>query len=157
MSMRLILTFELADERYGIDIAEVQEIVEAPERYYIPNAPACYAGAINFHGAIVPVIDLPGLLGLAASALDHRVIVLRSNRCQLGLAVTRLNRILRFEVGQILPCEAERQRQSCIGELLSDADDMINLLDVSLLLERLETAPGHNQEVLDVHQGTDRR
>lgn len=147
--MQLVLTFRLADELYGLDIADVQEIVEAPQRYFIPNAPPSYAGAINFHGAIVPVLDLAALLDLAAMDLDHRVIVLHPGHCALAFAVTRLHRIVRIEVEESLPCDPERHRQTCIRELLNHEDEMINLLDVALLLERLEV----NEQSLEVADG----
>jgi len=147
--MRLVLTFELADAHYGLDIAEVQEIVEAPHRYFIPNAPECYNGVINFHGTIVPVVDLASLLGLDTDGLDHRVIVLRSGRYALGFAVTRLGRIIRPQNAESLPCETDRQRHPCISERLHHEADVINLLDVSLLLTRLETLPGQFQEMAD--------
>ena len=73
--MGQVLTFRLGEERYGLEMAKVQEIIEAPRFYYIPLAPPCYLGAINFHGTILPVLDLGGLPGVPrrrAGSADDR-------------------------------------------------------------------------------------
>ena len=57
--MEQLLTFSVQDERYGIDIKDVQEIIESPQLHYVPRAPDVCLGVINFHGNIVSVVDLP--------------------------------------------------------------------------------------------------
>ena len=57
--MELVLIFRLADEWFGLEVDDIQEIVESPELNYVPRAPESIIGAINFHGNIVPVLDLP--------------------------------------------------------------------------------------------------
>jgi len=138
--MRQVLTFLLGEERYGLDIANVQEIIEAPRRYFIPNAPSCYQGAINSHGTILPVLDLGRLLGFEVAGSDERVIVLDASIGHLALAVSGLGGIVPLSGEDLLPADSERQQQTCIRELLNDRDAMVNLLDVSLLLARLEVA-----------------
>ncbi|QPK64190.1 chemotaxis protein CheW [Methylomonas sp. LL1] len=52
------LTFELADEAYGIEILKVQEIRGWEPIRKIPNTPAYVKGALNLRGTIVPIVDL---------------------------------------------------------------------------------------------------
>ena len=52
------LTFNLADEDYGIDILRVQEIRGWDEVTRLPNAPEYVRGVVNIRGTIVPVYDL---------------------------------------------------------------------------------------------------
>ncbi|MEQ8802192.1 chemotaxis protein CheW [Haliea sp.] len=52
------LTFILAEEEYGIDILQVQEIRGWSKTRPIPNAPSWLKGIINLRGSIVPIIDL---------------------------------------------------------------------------------------------------
>jgi len=139
--MRQVLTFLLGRERYGLDIAAVQEIVETPQRYFIPNAPASFQGAINFHGTILPVIDLGRLLGFEAAESDQRVIVLDAEIACLALAVNRLGGIVSLSGDDLLPGDPECQQQACISELLGGQEGMINMLDIPLLLARLEVGP----------------
>ncbi len=52
------LTFMLADEEYGIDILQVQEIRGWESVTPIPNTPDFIKGVVNLRGTIVPIIDL---------------------------------------------------------------------------------------------------
>ena len=61
--MDRVLLFRLGDDLYALEVDQVQEVVESPRYHYIPRAPAGFAGAINFHGSIVPVLDLAAFFG----------------------------------------------------------------------------------------------
>lgn len=52
------LTFELADELYGVEILKVKEIRGWEPVRDIPNTPDYIKGALNLRGSIVPIIDL---------------------------------------------------------------------------------------------------
>jgi len=133
-----VMTFSLADELYGIDIAAIQEIIEAPQRFFIPAAPEDYQGAINFHGAVTPVLDLARLLGLAEAPFDERVIVLNSNICILALAIHDLRSIVTVVDNELLPCDEQRGQDFCIQNILNHDNQMINILELSKLLSRLD-------------------
>ncbi len=136
--MELVLLFRLADETYGLEVAQVQEIVEAPNFDYIPLAPPPFVGAINFHGSILPVIDLPGYLGFAKAERDGRVIVLPPHICILGLTVTVLGRIVPLARESLLPPGGDRQQDAYIRGVINHCGEMINLLDIPRLLASLE-------------------
>jgi purine-binding chemotaxis protein CheW len=132
-----VLIFSLADEFYGLDIAAIQKIIEAPQRFFIPHAPPYLQGVINFHGAITPVLDLARLLSLPEAACDERVIVLRSNICALALAIHGLRTIVTTTTEDLFPCDEQRE-QNCIQYILNHDNQMLNILDLSKLLSRLE-------------------
>lgn len=58
LEVEQFLTFELADEAYGVDILKVQEIRGWESVREIPNTPDYIKGALNLRGTIVPIIDL---------------------------------------------------------------------------------------------------
>ena len=57
------LLFEVAGQRYALDIAQVIEVVPAVRLRRIPQAPAYIAGVFRYRGTMVPVIDLSHLIG----------------------------------------------------------------------------------------------
>lgn len=135
--MDLVLTFRLGAEFYGLEVTQVQEIVEAPGFDYIPLAPAHYLGAINFHGAILPVLDLAGYLGLSRAQRDLRVIVLPPATCALGLGVSAIGRILPLEREKLLPFRQEGEQETFIRDVFDHDGDMINMLDLPRMLASL--------------------
>ena len=57
------LMFSLADEEYAVDMLRVREVKVLDTVTTLPNTPDYIRGVFNFHGDIVPVIDLRLLLG----------------------------------------------------------------------------------------------
>ncbi len=58
------LTFQLADEFYGLEILKVREIRGWEPVREIPNTPDFIRGALNLRGAIVPIVDLRERFGM---------------------------------------------------------------------------------------------
>ena len=63
----LFLIFRLDDDRYALAASEVAEVLPMVRLKRFPKAPPAVAGALDYHGAPVPVVDLCALmLGRAA-------------------------------------------------------------------------------------------
>ena len=57
----LFLIFQLGQDFYALDTAQVVEVVPMLRCKEIPQAPAGVAGILNYHGEPVPLIDLAAL------------------------------------------------------------------------------------------------
>lgn len=51
------VTFSLADETYGINVMQVQEVLKMTEIAPVPGAPDYVLGIINLRGNVVTVVD----------------------------------------------------------------------------------------------------
>mgnify|MGYP003309761689 CR=1 FL=1 len=76
-----LVTFQLGEELYGVNIMDVNEIVRLQEIRFIPNAPYYVEGIINLRGDIIPIIDLHKrfriqALSNAESDFDGGIIIL---------------------------------------------------------------------------------
>ena len=82
-----IVVFELGDERYGLDIATVFEIIRHQPITAVPQAPAFVRGVFNLRGRIIPVVDLRDRFGMAegamtkASRIVSRAFFSATSRC----------------------------------------------------------------------------
>ncbi|MCP5329126.1 MAG: chemotaxis protein CheW [Steroidobacteraceae bacterium] len=70
------LTFQLAEQEYGIDILRVQEIKGWDKPTRIPRSPPHVLGVINLRGAVVPVIDLRTRFGLEPPVYGTTTVVI---------------------------------------------------------------------------------
>ena len=138
--MPRLLLFRVGDLQYGLEIAAIQEVADDPPLYAIPQGGRHLLGAVNLHGRVLPVIDLPGLLGLDAAPRDPRLVVLGPECHSLVLAVSAIGRIVAFEAADLrLPTDEERER-AVAGVVAAGAlADPVNLLDAGAVVERLET------------------
>ena len=60
-----LVSFNIGDEEFGVDILKVQEINRMLEVTRVPNAPDCVEGVINLRGKVIPVIDLRRRFGMS--------------------------------------------------------------------------------------------
>lgn len=65
--MRNVIVFSLAGAHHAVELHWVREVVTLGWVTPVPNAPAAVAGVCNYHGAIVPVVDLEVLAGRGAA------------------------------------------------------------------------------------------
>lgn len=69
------ITFQLGDELFAIDVAQVREILELSTITKVPTAPGYMRGVVNVRGKAIPVVDLRAKFGLppAEDTLDSRI------------------------------------------------------------------------------------
>ena len=136
--MPRMLLFQVGGEQYGLEIEAIQEVADDPPLHDIPQRGAFLLGAVNLHGRVLPVIDLPALLGMAGVPRDPRLVVLTPEYHGLALAVSGIGRMLPFDAADLqLPLGDESFR--AIAGVVATAAQPVYLLDVGAIVERLET------------------
>jgi len=134
-----LLPFEVGNEIYALELIDIQEIVEAPHLHPFPAAPAIVSGAIAFHGRIVPVVDLPRLLGFDSQQGSPRIIVLANQYGPFALAVDRLRPLIGLDKSFVKDNEPETKEPS-VRSLIAWKDNMISLLDIDYVVAAIETS-----------------
>jgi purine-binding chemotaxis protein CheW len=92
-----LLVFSLQGSLYALYLKQVAEVIDPPHLSPIPLAPACYSGALNFHGNIVAVMNLALFLGLAGNIPPGKVIALHQDVASLAFLVDSVIRIVSEE------------------------------------------------------------
>ena len=89
------LTFHLAGEDYGIDIAFVTEIIGIQKITEVPDMPDFVKGVINLRGKVIPVMDVRLRFKLSERAYDERtcIVVVDINSTAVGLVVDQVNEV----------------------------------------------------------------
>ncbi|MDH4321352.1 MAG: chemotaxis protein CheW [Desulfobulbaceae bacterium] len=89
------LTFHLAGEDYGLDIAFVTEIIGIQRITEVPDMPDFVKGVINLRGKVIPVMDVRLRFQLPERDYDERtcIIVVDINSTAVGLVVDQVNEV----------------------------------------------------------------
>lgn len=95
--MKQFLTFLIGEETCALNLHEIQEVVECRRIDPFPGAPPAVAGAISFHGRVVPVVSMSELFGLASAKIGNRLIVLVNERGPFALGVDRVGAIITLD------------------------------------------------------------
>jgi purine-binding chemotaxis protein CheW len=98
-------TFRLADELFGVNALQVQEILPYQEITPVPLAPEYVKGLINLRGQIVTVLDLRSRLGF--DPLDDETtgtnLIVTSDEGPLSVFVDQIANVLDLQTEQLLP------------------------------------------------------
>lgn len=126
------LTFSLADETYGIDIAVVIEIIGIQTITHVPEVPEYVRGIINLRGKIIPVVDMRLRFKRQFREYTDRtcVVVIEVNGVMIGLIVDGVSEVLDILPDDVVPPPALKASQNKyirgIGKL---KDNVVLLLD----------------------------
>lgn len=98
-----LVSFNLGEEEFGLDIMQIQEIVTVPSITKIPRAPSFIEGIIDLRNSVLPVIDLRRKLMLPPKEFDEetRVIVVMIKGFTMGLIVDFVTEVLRLQNDKI--------------------------------------------------------
>ena len=103
------LTFDLAEEEYGVEILRVREIIGMMDITPVPRTPDFVLGVINLRGKVIPVIDLRLKFGLPYKEPDERTCVIvvevmhEGNTIQMGIVVDRVNEVVDVKPEDVEP------------------------------------------------------
>ncbi len=131
---RPLVVVTVGNERYGIDVANVEEIRPLFELVAVPGTPVAWAGLVNLRGTVVPVLDLRARLGIDGSppAAAHLVVVGDQGHV-VALLVDDAAEIARVALGELDTSMTERSRGG--AEIIRGVTaDLLSVLDVGALL-----------------------
>jgi purine-binding chemotaxis protein CheW len=103
------LTFQLAEEGYGIGILKVREIIGMLPVTPVPQTPIFLKGVINLRGQVIPVVDLRLKFGLMEEEYTERtsIIVVEvkglANNIPIGIVVDTVSEVINIQAQEIEP------------------------------------------------------
>lgn len=100
-----LVSFQLAQEEYGIEITKVQEIILMGEITQVPQTPAYIKGLINLRSTVIPIVDLRLRFSLPEQPPtdDTRIMVVNVGGKTIGIIVDAVSEVLRISREQIAP------------------------------------------------------
>jgi purine-binding chemotaxis protein CheW len=104
-----LVTFQLGEELYGINIMDVKEIVRVQDIRTIPNAPVYVEGIFNLRSEIIPIINLHKRFHLKKVLTDDEddllsgFIIIDIDGMKLGVIIDRVSRVVTVEKEDIQP------------------------------------------------------
>jgi purine-binding chemotaxis protein CheW len=104
-----LVTFQLGEELYGINIMDVKEIVRVQDVRALPNAPGYVEGIFNLRGEIIPIINLHKRFHIKKAFTSEEdellsgFIIIDVDGMKLGVIIDRVSRVVAVEKENIQP------------------------------------------------------
>ncbi len=104
-----LVTFQLGEELYGVEIMDVDQIVRVQDVRPIPNAPYYVEGIFNLRSEIIPIISLHKRFHIKKAVLDEGdeflggFIILKVQNNKIGIIIDRVARVVDVKKEDIQP------------------------------------------------------
>ncbi len=124
-------------EAFGINVFKVREIMSMPDVTPIAASSEYVLGAVNIRGNVIPVIDLPRLMGCQPATGHNILLVTEFARSTQGFALEGVDEIVRLEWSQVLTADVTLgNRVTSIARLQTDPDTtkLVQVVDVEQVL-----------------------
>lgn len=138
-----LVSFNLDNEEYGVDVLKVREIIRMPSITRVPNTPHYVEGVINLRGKVIPIINMRRRFGLIEVEYDKqtRIMVMDVEGELMGFIVDAVSEVIRISSSEIQPSPAVVTSgidQECIAGVINQADRLLVLLDLQKMFSQDE-------------------
>lgn len=146
------LTFNLAEEEYGIGILKIKEIIGMLSITSVPQTPEFVKGVVNLRGKVIPVIDLRLRFGMPSMDYSERTCIIvveidgQAGTILVGIVVDSVSEVLNIkgeDIEKTPTFGAKLNTDYILGmakmeggvKILLDIDQVLNSEELSLLSE----------------------
>ena len=135
---RQYLTFKLHEEIFGVDVAQVKEILDYIKITKVPQTPDFMCGVINLRGSVVPVVDMNIKFGLPKTekTVNTCIVVVEveveSTTTVIGALVDSVQEVFEIEAENIEPAPriGTKLKTEFIKGMGKHDDEFIIILDI---------------------------
>jgi len=136
----LIVTFMLADQIYGGDILQVQEVTGMSHITRVPHVKPYIRGVINLRGNIVPTLDLRARFGLSGGddVKHQQIMIARTDHGLIGYIVDAVREVINVQKSSIEPTpegwlDASHKYFAGIAKL---DESLVTLIDFNKMIQK---------------------
>ena len=136
------LTFTLAGELYGIEICQVQEILDLIPITRIPGKPKPLRGVANLRGKIIPILDLRLKMGIDSTpySFETCTIIVKKNSSEIGVIVDKVAGVAHLEGKN--PSTSSMIGENIISKYIlgfgTQNENSIILLNIQMIIENFD-------------------
>ncbi len=142
-STKQYIVVQIGNEKYGIDIGYVDNIVRMQKITRVPKAQVYFKGIINLRGEIVPVMSVRTKMDLEDDVFTGktRIIILKvEEKGLLGIIVDEVCEVVTLNEDEIEPVNTNtaKEKGMFISAIGKKGDTLISLFEINAIVEEKE-------------------
>ena len=135
----MMLLFKIDNERYGLSVADVVELVPYVSLQNLPKAPNYIAGLMNYRGNIVPVVDLSILIceRPVKNMMSSRIMLIKPIKTEkryIGLLAEHVTETIKIDEATFTDTGISSDTSAFVDKIAMDEAGMIQVVNVAKLL-----------------------
>lgn len=135
-------------ELFGINVFKIREIVAMPTITPIVGATPHSLGVVNLRGQVIPVLDLPSIVGCKPKTGLNIMLVTEYARTTQAFAVESVEDIVRLDWKQVLSAETSGAAHNLVTSIArldgnTDGTRLAQVLDVEAILQMVSPSDEH--------------
>lgn len=142
-----LLIFGLADDqRFGINVFKVREVIRCPKLTDVPKAASSVRGIADVRGHTITIIDLSDAIGgprMSADAVkDAFVIITEYNRAVQGFLVNSVDRIVNLSWKEVMPPPTGTNTSNFLTAVARVDKTLVEIIDVEQIFSKVVGTQG---------------
>ena len=132
------IVVQIGNEKYGIDIKYIDNIVRMQKITRVPKAQHYFKGVINLRGEIVPVMSIRIKMGLEGDVITDasRIIILKiEEKGSIGIIVDEVREVITLNMAEV---EKTSAKDSFINGIGKHNDTLISLFEIGAIVDEKE-------------------
>ena len=132
------IVVQIGNEKYGIDINFIDNIVRMQKITRVPKAQSYFKGVINLRGEIVPVMSIRKKMGLQDDVITDasRIIILKvEEKGSIGIIVDEVREVITLNMAEV---EKTTAKDSFINGIGKNGNELISLFEINAIVEEKE-------------------
>ena len=138
-----LVSFNLDQEEYGVEVLKVREIIRMNNITHMPNTPHYVEGIINLRGKVIPIVSMRKKFGLmeAENNSHTRIMIMDIAGELMGFIVDAVSEVIRISGTEIQPSPSVAGGgidQDCIAGVINLSERLLVLLDLDRMFSQEE-------------------
>ena len=131
------IVVKIGNERYGIDINFVDNIVRMQKITRVPKVQKYFLGVINLRGEVVPVMSVRTRMGLEPDEFTNstRIIIIKlDQQGSIGLVVDEVLEVVALPVNEVDKYDAKDDKEVFINGIGKHDGQLISLFELEIVV-----------------------
>lgn len=135
-----VLVVRVGGERFGVELAAVEEALDVPLVHHVPEMPPAMRGVITVRGMLTSVFSPERALGVALRS-GGSALVFRRTRGRVALLVDEVDDVMNVRLDHVRTAPALDGGPGVLIGVVRHADALLALVDSDALLAACQAVP----------------
>lgn len=135
-----ILLLKVGDERFGVELAAVEEAIDIPPVHHVPEMPPAMLGVITVRGVLTTVYSPSDALGIALHD-GTSALIFRRGRSRLAVVVDEVDDVTTLDLSLLRDAPVLDAGDGIVLGVVRQQDTLLTLVDTDALLAACQATP----------------